>query len=249
MLSRRLVLASGLALAAAPLAAQPSARRIVALGSDVAETLFAIGAGAMVVATDDTATYPAAAASLPKLGYLRSLAPEPILAARPDLIIAADGAGPDAVLRQIESAGVRILRLKPGYDAADVAARIRTIGAAVGRAAPAGALATDLLKRLAMPLPQGWSAPACLLVLAQRQAASSPPGRTAPVTASSASSAVATSSAPTATSLCPPKPPSPARQRSSCCPRMSSASLADSPASRPTRSLPAHPPAAPAVSR
>lgn len=167
MLSRRLVLASGLALAAAPLAAQPSARRIVALGSDVAETLFAIGAGAMVVATDDTATYPAAAASLPKLGYLRSLAPEPILAARPDLIIAADGAGPDAVLRQIESAGVRILRLKPGYDAADVAARIRTIGAAVGRAAPAGALATDLLKRLAMPLPQGWSAPACLLVLAQ----------------------------------------------------------------------------------
>jgi iron complex transport system substrate-binding protein len=177
MLSRRRLLAGSvsgsvfgsLALAAAPLCAQPRPRapRIVALGSDVAETLFAIGAGAMVVATDDTSTYPAAAEALPKLGYLRSLAPEPLLAVRPDLIIAADGAGPDAVLRQIESAGVRLLRLKPGYAPAAVAARIRAIGAAVGKAPDAETLAAGLLAKLDAPLPAGWSPPACLLVLAQ----------------------------------------------------------------------------------
>jgi iron complex transport system substrate-binding protein len=166
MLTRRFLIGSGLALAAAPAFAQP-ARRVVALGSDVAETLFAIGAGNQLVATDDTATFPAAAGKLPKLGYLRSLAPEPILAARPGLIIAADGAGPDAVLRQVEAAGVKILRLPAGYAPADVANRIRLIGSAVGAAPAAERLARAVLGRLAQPLPAGWAAPRCLLVLAQ----------------------------------------------------------------------------------
>ncbi|WP_439547306.1 heme/hemin ABC transporter substrate-binding protein [Sandarakinorhabdus sp.] len=178
MINRRRLIARGLALAAlpslapglapslSPALAQP-ARRVVALGSDVAETLFAIGAGAAVVATDDTANFPAAAESLPKLGYLRSLAPEPIIAARPGLIIAADGAGPDAVLRQVESAGVTILRLPAGHAPADVAARIRLIGNAVGAAAAADRLARDVLARLALPLPARWAPPRCLLVLAQ----------------------------------------------------------------------------------
>jgi len=133
----------------------------------VAEALFAIGAGKLVVATDDTATFPAAAGKLPKLGYLRSLAPEPILAARPGLIIAADGAGPDAVLRQVEGAGVKIVRLPAGYAPADVANRIRLIGAAVGAAPAAERLARDVLARLAQPLPAGWAAPRALLILAQ----------------------------------------------------------------------------------
>lgn len=165
MLSRRLMLAAGLA-AAAPLPAQPR-RRVVALGSDVAETLFAIGAGAQLVACDDTANYPAAVNALPRLGYLRSLAPEPLLAARPHLVIAADGAGPDAVLRQVEAAGIAILRLPAGHAPADVAARIRLIGRAVDAAPAADRLARDILARLAAPLPAGWAAPRCLLVLAQ----------------------------------------------------------------------------------
>jgi iron complex transport system substrate-binding protein len=165
MLSRRLVLAAGLA-AAAPLPAQPRTR-VVALGSDVAETLFAIGAGALLVACDDTANHPPAVNALPRLGYLRSLAPEPLLAARPQLVIAADGAGPDAVLRQVEAAGVPILRLPAGHAPADVAARIRLIGRAVGAAPAADRLARDILARLAAPLPAGWAAPRCLLVLAQ----------------------------------------------------------------------------------
>jgi iron complex transport system substrate-binding protein len=161
-----MMIGSGLVLAAVPALGQPQ-RRIVALGSDVAETLFAIGAGGQIAATDDTATFPAAAARLPKLGYLRALAPEPILAARPGLVIAADGAGPDAVLRQVEAAGVTILRLPAGHAPADVAARIRLIGAAAGAAPAAERLARAVLNRLAQPLPSGWTRPRCLLVLAQ----------------------------------------------------------------------------------
>lgn len=170
--SRRLVLAGSLALAAFPAAAAqrhglPAPRRVVALGSDVAETLFAIGAGAQLVACDDTANFPAAVNALPRLGYLRSLAPEPLLAARPELVIAADGAGPDAVLRQVAAAGVTILHLPAGYTPADVAARIRLIGQAVGAAPAADQLARAVLARLATPLPAGWAAPRCLLVMAQ----------------------------------------------------------------------------------
>jgi iron complex transport system substrate-binding protein len=163
---RRSLLAGALALAATPSLAQPG-RRVVALGSDVVETLFAIGAGGAVVACDDTANFPTAVNALPKLGYLRALAPEPILAARPGLVIAADGAGPDAVLRQVEAAGVKLLRLPAGHAPADVVARIRLIGQAVGAGPAAERLAGAVLAKLARPLPAGWTPPRALLILAQ----------------------------------------------------------------------------------
>jgi iron complex transport system substrate-binding protein len=132
-------------------AAAASPARIVSLGGDVTETLFRLGQGARVVAVDDTSGFPAAAARLPRVGYLRSLAPEPILATRPDLVLAGDGAGPEAVLRRISAAGVRVVRLPAGHTPADVAARIRMIGAATGTGPAADRLAADVRKGLILP--------------------------------------------------------------------------------------------------
>lgn len=125
--------------------------RIVTLGSDVTEIVFALGRGADVVAADETSTFPAAAARLPRLGYFRSLAPEPILAQRPTLVLVSAGAGPEAVIRQIERANVRVIRIPDEPSAAGVAAKIRAVATAIGRVSAGERLARQVLTRLGRP--------------------------------------------------------------------------------------------------
>jgi iron complex transport system substrate-binding protein len=155
------VLLLGLALGAG---AARAAERIVTIGSDVTEIAFALGKGADIVAVDDTSTWPAAAAKLPKLGYLRQLTPEPILARRPTLILASAGAGPEVVLRQVERAGVRTVRVPDEASAAGVAAKVRAIGAALGKSAEAEALADAIIAGL--PRTKEANGPRMMLVLA-----------------------------------------------------------------------------------
>jgi iron complex transport system substrate-binding protein len=145
-------------------ASATAADRIVTLGSDVTEIVFALGSGGDVVAADETSTWPSTAARLPRLGYVRQLAPEPILAQRPTLVLASRGAGPEAVLRQIEQTGVRLVLVPDDASAAGVAAKVRTVGAALGKPAEAERLAG----RIIADLPQGQPArsPRMMLVLA-----------------------------------------------------------------------------------
>ncbi|MCG2840496.1 ABC transporter substrate-binding protein [Sandaracinobacter sp. RS1-74] len=152
-------------LLAAPGAAL-AAERIVSLGSDATEILYALGKGDEIVGVDDTSMYPAGTAKLPKLGYFRALAPEPILAAKPTLVIAADGAGPATVLTKLESAGVKVVRLESPHTPAGVSAKVRTVAAATGRTAEGEKLAADIAARLAK-VPANPRQPRMLLLLAQ----------------------------------------------------------------------------------
>jgi iron complex transport system substrate-binding protein len=141
-----------------------AADRIITIGSDVTEIAFALGRGADIVAADDTSTWPASAARLPRLGYLRQLAPEPILAQRPTLILASAGAGPEAVLRQVERAGVRVVLVPDEASAAGVAAKVRSIGKALGKPDKAEELAAGIIAGLPRTQPTG--GPRMMLVLA-----------------------------------------------------------------------------------
>ena len=125
-----------------------AADRIVTIGSDVTEIVYALGKGAAVVATDETSVWPQAAAALPKLGYVRQLAPEPILAQRPTLVLASAGAGPEAVLRQVERSGVRVIIVPDEASAAGVAAKVRAVAKALGRGAEGERLAADIIAGL-----------------------------------------------------------------------------------------------------
>ena len=108
-------------------------RRIVSIGGPVTETVFALGAGADVVAVDTSSVYPAAAAGLPKVGYQRTLSAEGILALLPDLVIVSDEAGPPATLAQLRGAGVRVEQM-PGAKTPEAAiARVVAVGKAIGR--------------------------------------------------------------------------------------------------------------------
>jgi iron complex transport system substrate-binding protein len=126
-----------------------AASRIVALGGDVTETLYAIHAEGNLVAVDSTSTWPVAATSLPQVGYVRQLSAEGVLALRPDLIVATHDAGPPAALAQLREAGVRIASLPASRTPEDIVAKIRSVGALTGHAADAESLARSVTRTFA----------------------------------------------------------------------------------------------------
>jgi iron complex transport system substrate-binding protein len=100
---KRAVLLSVLAALCGPALAD-SAQRLITVGGAVTEIVYALGAGARVVATDTTSTWPEAAQALPRVGYQRALAAEGVLSMRPTLLIATADAGPPVALTQLQGA-------------------------------------------------------------------------------------------------------------------------------------------------
>ncbi|MFW5833613.1 MAG: heme/hemin ABC transporter substrate-binding protein [Pseudomonadota bacterium] len=144
--ARGLVLAGALLVAATPALAS---ERLVSLGGDVTEIVFALGAGERLVAVDGTSQYPATAEDLPDVGYLRRLAAEPIVALAPDLVLASAAAGPPVVLDQLAKAGIPVVTIPDEPDVAGVVAKIEAVGAALDLASEAKRLANDVERRVA----------------------------------------------------------------------------------------------------
>jgi iron complex transport system substrate-binding protein len=86
-----------------------AAKRIVALGSDVTEIVYALGAGERIVAVDRGSKYPQAAASKPNVGYRRKLSVEGLAALDPDLIVAAEDIGPPEAVDVLSSLAIPIV--------------------------------------------------------------------------------------------------------------------------------------------
>ena len=72
-----------LLLIAFPLLSHAAVERLVTLGGDVTEIVYALHAEESLVARDSTSSWPPAAQKLPDVGYLRQLNAEGILALRP----------------------------------------------------------------------------------------------------------------------------------------------------------------------
>jgi iron complex transport system substrate-binding protein len=135
--------------AAAATAAAP-AGRIASLGGAVTEILYRLGAGPRIVAVDTTSLYPPEALrEKPNVGYLRALSAEGLLACGPDLVIAADGAGPPAVLAQLREAGLRVETVAEPPSPEGVLDKIAVIGRLADLEPSAVALAAEVRGRFA----------------------------------------------------------------------------------------------------
>ncbi len=132
------------ALVAGSAIAQPRPPRLVTVGGAITEVVYLLGAEALLVGTDTTSLYPAAAQQTPKVGYLRQLSAEGLLSLRPDTVVASTEAGPPVVLDQVRSAGVRLELVPADHRWTEVLAKVQ----AVGRAARREAQARDLAQRL-----------------------------------------------------------------------------------------------------
>jgi len=136
-----------LALAPPAQAGEAVPQRIVSVGGSVTEILYALDLGGRVIATDTTSIYPAAAEELPKVGYMRALAAEPLVALKPDLILAEADAGPPAVLRQVKEAGLPLVLMPDDPTPEGVVAKVRAVAKASGKESEGEALAAALAAR------------------------------------------------------------------------------------------------------
>ena len=108
--------------------AQPVPERVVSADGAVTEFVYALGQGERLVGVDTPSRYPEAVGRLPKVGYLRALPFEGVLALRPDLLLTTEEAAPERNLMRLENAGVRVVRLPVAWTLAQVRERIRRIG-------------------------------------------------------------------------------------------------------------------------
>ncbi len=150
MISRRQALAglgaSGawVASGGAAFAQTSSYGRIVSVGGAITETLFALGLGDSLRAADTTSTFPPQALQLPKVGYLRQLSAEGVLAMRPDLIVLSGEAGPAAAVEQMKSSGLPVAQIEIGRTPDAVASMVQYVGTTAGEEAAADELAQSI---------------------------------------------------------------------------------------------------------
>lgn len=125
-------------------------QRVVAVGSAVVETLYALGLEDRIAAVDTTAVFPARALKQkPNVGYMRALSPEGVLALAPDLILAAESAGPEAAVAVLKQSSVPYVSIPTVTDPRDVPATIRLVGRAMGVEREAEELAAAVAEDIA----------------------------------------------------------------------------------------------------
>lgn len=137
-------------IAALPLAAfAASQQKIVTLGGDVTEIVYALGAESSLVARDSTSQWPAQAVSLPDVGYLRQLNAEGILAMRPTLVLASAQAQPSLALKQVEQSQVNVVTVPASNDLSVIDDKVRVVAQATHRETEGETLRSSLRQQLA----------------------------------------------------------------------------------------------------
>jgi heme transport system substrate-binding protein len=107
--------------------------RIVSIGGDVTEILYALNAAPKIVAVDTTSTYPASALKEKKsVGYVRALSTEGVLSMNPSVIIAGAYAGPPEVVAALKASSVPYFEVPEDPTPEGIAEKIRVIAATLG---------------------------------------------------------------------------------------------------------------------
>ena len=112
---------------------QTPKQRLVTLGGSVTEIVYALGAGDLIVATDQSSMYPTQAQQLPSVGYYRSVPAEGIAAMKPSLVLASDHAGPPLAIKQLKALGIQVESLSDEPTMASLQSRIRQIALALNK--------------------------------------------------------------------------------------------------------------------
>lgn len=89
--------------------------RIVSLSGTLTEIIALAGLEKNIVGTDVTSTYPASVNALPKVGHVRNLQAEGILALRPNVVLALEKEIKPEILTPLQSAGVKVLLYNHEY--------------------------------------------------------------------------------------------------------------------------------------
>lgn len=98
------------------------------MGGALTEIAYALGLESLLVGTDTTSLYPAAAQATPKVGYMRQLSAEGVLSLKPTALVSTTEAGPPVVMDQLRSAGVRVVQITADHTWNEVRRKIEAVG-------------------------------------------------------------------------------------------------------------------------
>jgi iron complex transport system substrate-binding protein len=119
--------------------------RILSIGGDVTEILYALNAQSRIIAVDSTSQFPTdALKDKPNVGYLRALAAEGVLSTNPTVIIAAHDAGPPPVVAALKASSIPYVEVPDDKSPEGVAAKIRFIASVIGEAAAGEVIAKEV---------------------------------------------------------------------------------------------------------
>ena len=122
-----------LAAVALPATATPVPERLISADGSLTEIVYALGEQARLVGVDTTSRYPAPVDDLPDVGYSRDLSAEGTLSLAPQAILLTEKAGPPRVLRQIQSAGVKVETFSTAPTLDTVRAKIEGVAALLNK--------------------------------------------------------------------------------------------------------------------
>lgn len=110
-----------------------NSQRILSIGGDVTEILYALGVQDRIVAIDTTSQYPSKALKEKKnVGYMRALSPEGVLATGPSVVIASEQAGPPEVIKTLKNSAVTYIEIHSDYTLPGIAEKVRAIARVTG---------------------------------------------------------------------------------------------------------------------
>jgi iron complex transport system substrate-binding protein len=117
--------------------------RIVSLSPTATEDLFAVGAGAQVVAVDDQSSYPAAAPRTKLSGFTPNA--EAIVGYHPDLVVVSNDGG---IVGALQKLGVTVVLEPAAVNLAQAYDEIRQLGSATGHAVSAATVVRSMETRI-----------------------------------------------------------------------------------------------------
>ena len=109
------------------------ATRILSIGGDVTEILYALGAGDRVVGVDTTSQFPPEVLKEKKsVGYMRALSSEGVISVGATVVLASEGSGPPEVVKTLKASSVPYVEVTAKSSAEAIVSKVRLVAKVVG---------------------------------------------------------------------------------------------------------------------
>jgi iron complex transport system substrate-binding protein len=109
------------------------ASRILAVGGDITEVIYALGAQARLVGVDSTSQFPAEALKDKKnVGYMRALSTEGVISVNATVIIASERAGPAEVVKTLKTTSVPYVEVPDEFTPEGIVRKVRLVARVLG---------------------------------------------------------------------------------------------------------------------
>lgn len=121
------------------------ASRILSIGGDVTEVLYALGAGARIVGVDTTSQFPPEALmEKQSVGYMRALSSEGVISVGATVVLASESSGPPEVVKTLKATSVPYVAVSDKSSPEGIVSKVRLVAKVIGAETEGEKLAQEI---------------------------------------------------------------------------------------------------------